>query len=407
LAEILLTAYLLAALPGAAFGVYLLVLSVAALFYRPAPGPGGEPANRLLVLIPAHNESALVARCVRSLLRQTYPQDLYEVMVIADNCTDDTAAIAARAGAKVLRRTEPDARGKGQALRWAMDRVLDTEPVADAVVVVDADSVADRDFLTILARPLTAGALAVQGEHLLEDVDAPGTALRVAAVLLVNRVRPAGRAALGLPVAGLAGNGMLLTRGLLLARPWNAFTSAEDLEYSIDLHKAGVNVTFARGAVLHSPPAANAHAAAQQQLRWEGGKAYLARTQLPSLVGAAIRQRRPMLLNFAFELAMPPLGFLTAAILGGGTIGVGLVLLAQLPAWVLLPWALALLLIVSSVLIGLKAGQAPRSNYLALTRAPLFVVTKPLRARQVLSFRGDTWIRTERAAASEVQSGEP
>jgi cellulose synthase/poly-beta-1,6-N-acetylglucosamine synthase-like glycosyltransferase len=335
---------------------------------------------------------------------QTYPHHLYKIVVIADNCTDDTAAIAARAGATVLSRNEPDARGKGQALRWAMDHILGAED-ADAVVVVDADSVADRDFLTILVRPLAAGALAVQGESLLEDDHAPGTALRVAAFLLVNRVRPAGRAALGLPATHLAGNGMLLARELLVARPWTAFTSAEDLEYSIELHKAGVRIAFARGAVLRSPAAPNADAAAEQQLRWEGGKAHLARTQLPSLVDAAIRQRRPMLLGMAFELAMPPLGFLTAAVLGGGIVAAALVLSAQIPAWTVLPWALASVTILCAVLIGLKAGKATRSEYLALARAPLFVLTKPLRVRQVLSFRGNTWTRTERSATSEVGRG--
>lgn len=401
---ILPAAYVVAGLTGAAFGVYLLVLSLASLFHREAPAPGGEPTSRLLVLIPAHNESAVVGRCVRSLLSQTYPDHLYEIVVIADNCTDDTAELAVKRGARVLIRNAPDARGKGQALRWAMDQLLEAEPDADAIVVVDADSVADRDFLTILARPLTAGALAVQGESLLEDGGGPGTALRVPAFLLVNRVRPTGRAALGLPATHLAGNGMLLARELLAARPWTAFSSAEDLEYSIDLHKASVRIEFARGAVLHSPAAPSAQAAAQQQLRWEGGKAHLARTQLPSLVGAAIRQRRPMLLGMAFELAMPPLGFLTAGLLVGAMIGAGLVLLGELPAFTLSPWALALLTIVSAVLVGLKAGHATRSDYVALMRAPLLVLTKPLRARQVMSFRGDTWTRTERGATSELRS---
>ena len=405
-------AFLFAGLTGVAASVYLLVLSLASLFYRNPPAPGEEPTSNLIVLIPAHNESAVVARCARSLLNQTYPRHLYEMVVIADNCTDDTAAIAVRAGATVLNRNEPDARGKGQALHWALNQLFeperDAEPEqdADAVVVVDADSVADRDFLTILARPLRDGALAVQGESLLEGNDAPGSALRVAAFLLVNRVRPTGRAALGLPATHLAGNGMLLTRELIASRPWTAFSSTEDLEYSISLHKAAVRIAFASGAVLRSPAAPNAEAAAQQELRWEGGKAHLARTQLASLVVAAIRQRRPLLLGMAFELAMPPLGFLVAGLLSGAMIGVGLVLLGELPAWTLSPWVLALLMIVSAVMLGLKAGHATRSDYLALRRAPLFVLTKLARTRRVMSFRGDTWIRTERGATSEIQ-GDP
>jgi cellulose synthase/poly-beta-1,6-N-acetylglucosamine synthase-like glycosyltransferase len=357
------------------------------------------PTARLVVLIPAHNEAMLIARCARSLRSQTYPPDRYEVVVVADNCSDDTAAIAAAAGADVVMiRDEPDARGKGRALRWAMDRLLTGKTPADAVVVVDADSVADPDFLATLVAPFQAGAQAVQGESLLYGDGSPGTALRVVAFLLVNRVRPAGRCVLGLPATHLAGNGMLLSRELLLAKPWGAFSSAEDLEYSVDLQMDRVRIAFAGGAVLRSPTAPNARAAAQQQLRWEGGKAHLARTRIPQLFMAGVRQRHLALLGVAFDLAVPPLGFL-AAIVAGGVMASGLLWLAGiLPILALTPWLLAGIATALYVLVGMRAAGASRADYRALLRAPWFVVTKPLRARRVLSFRGDTWVRTERGS---------
>jgi len=93
-------------------------------------------------------------------------------------------------------------------------------------------------------------------------------------------------------MTNLAGNGMLLANELLRARPWEAFTSAEDLEYSLELNMASIRIAFAGGAVLLSPPAPNPQAAAQQQLRWEGGKALLARTWIPRLIMAALRDRQ-------------------------------------------------------------------------------------------------------------------
>jgi cellulose synthase/poly-beta-1,6-N-acetylglucosamine synthase-like glycosyltransferase len=92
---------------------------------------------------------------VRSLRDQSYPSDLYQIAVIADNCTDDTAVIARKAGADdVLTRHAPDARGKGQALRWALDQVLTWSPVVEAIVVVDADALAERDLIKSLVRKL-------------------------------------------------------------------------------------------------------------------------------------------------------------------------------------------------------------------------------------------------------------
>src|SRR5260221_11108839 len=150
-------------------------------------------------------------------------------------------------------RNEPDSRGKGQALRWAMDKVLAGDASLDAIAVVDADSVAERGLLAGLTVHLEGGAEAIQGEYLVlpEDRSARGE-LRAAAILLFHRVRFGGRAALGLPCT-LVGNGMLFSRSLLERYPWNAFSGAEDLEYSIDLRLAGVRPVFAGSALLRGP----------------------------------------------------------------------------------------------------------------------------------------------------------
>jgi cellulose synthase/poly-beta-1,6-N-acetylglucosamine synthase-like glycosyltransferase len=321
---------------------------------------------------------------------------------VADNCTDATAAAASGAGAQVVMvRDVPESRGKGRALRWAMDRLLADESAADAIVVVDADTVAEPEFLARMAVPFEAGARAVQGESLLYADDSRG-ALRAAAFLLINRVRPMGRAVLGLPATHLAGNGMLIGRDVLLAKPWEAFTTTEDVEYSIALQSEGVKIAFAGGAVLMSPVAPNPKAAAQQQLRWEGGKVYLARTQLPRLLAKALHERRPSMLGVAFNLAVPPLGLLAVAAIGGSILSAGLAALGVVPVWCLAPWLAALGSIPFMVLIGLKAGHAPRASYLALLRAPLFLLTKPVRMFHVLKFRSDTWVPTDRGTVAEV-----
>jgi 1,2-diacylglycerol 3-beta-glucosyltransferase len=400
----LAVAVAVAALGGvfAAFALYQVLLAVAAFLYR---GHGGadEPWARIAVLVPAHDEAALIQRCIRSLRGQTYPSELYDLVVIADNCTDDTAALARVAGAKVLVRDEPELRGKGHALRWALERVLAGTPRPDAVAVVDADSVAARDFLSTLAEPLHRGAAAVQGESLIAEDGSPAAAFRAAAFLLVNRVRPAGRAVLGLP-CDLSGNGMLFRRELLQAHGWTAFSSTEDVEYTITLRLAGIGPTFAGGAILHSPAAPDAKAAEQQQLRWEGGKLHVARTRIPQIAAMAVRSRRPSLLDAAVELAVPPLGLLVA----GTALGIAMAALVawttSVAWWALVPWLVALVSIPIYVLVGLRAARAPASAYRALARAPLFVLAKLFRAHRLLTFRSDTWVRTERAR--DGQGGE-
>lgn len=381
----------------ALFAAYQLTLAVAAFFYRPADRDPARAASppKLLVLIPAHDEAALIERCVRSLDEQTYPRDLYRVVVVADNCTDDTAARAAAAGAAVLVRDEPEHPGKGQALRWATDRLLAADDAPDAVAVVDADSTAVPGFLASLAGPMTDGAQAAQGESILVPDASTASQLRAAAFFLVNRVRPAGRAMLGLPCS-LAGNGMLLTRELLEVHPWGAFTATEDVEYAAQLRLAGIGVRFAGGAVVLSATAPNPAAAAQQQLRWERGKLTVARRYVPKLLAGAFRRRAPGLLDSAFELCVPPLGTLTALAASGAAATAVLVALGVAPGWSLTPWLVALAAIPLYVLVGLRAARAPAWAYRSLVRAPWLVLSKATTLPAVLRSRDDRWVRTQR-----------
>jgi 1,2-diacylglycerol 3-beta-glucosyltransferase len=380
------------------YALYLVVLVVAALFHRDRPEAAGRPGeahSRIVALIPAHDEETLIARTVASLEAQSYPRELFDVVVIADNCTDGTAEAAAVAGARVLVRNEPDLRGKGQALRWAIERILAEPTPPDAVVIVDADSVADPELLARLVERLEGGAEAIQGESLLSNEGSPDAPLRAAAFLLINRARPTGRFVLHLPAA-LAGNGMLFSRRVLVEHPWSAFTSAEDVEYGLRLRIAGVDPVFARGAIVRSSAAPHSGAAEQQQLRWEGGKLHLARTYVPRLVAAAVRERRPSLLDAALEVSVPPVGFVAAGAGVATVTGAGLVWLDGLAVWALWPALLALVSLPVYVFVGLVAAKAPSWAYLSLARAPLLVGRKALTVSRLLRFRADTWVRTER-----------
>jgi 1,2-diacylglycerol 3-beta-glucosyltransferase len=387
-----------AILPSLA-ALYLLVLAIAS-FRRPASIPLPRPSSRLVVLVPAHDEAELLPRCLASLQAQSYPSELVRIVVIADNCSDDTASVAGRCGATVMVRDEPALRGKGQALRWAMDQVLAEREPPDAVVLVDADSVAEPELLTQLEGAMARGAEAVQGDYQGLGDGSRSSSLRQAAFLLFHRTRFGGRAALGLPCA-LTGNGMLLRRVLLERVPWNAYSAAEDLEYTVDLRLAGVRPAFARHAQIAGPVAGTGHAAATQRMRWEGGRLHIARSRLPILLDAMIRQRRWSLLDAAVDLAVPPLGMLVLLAVLGTALSLSLGLVSLISPWAAAGWIATLVLLAAYVTTGLRAARAPAWAYRALLTAPGFLMAKlGTYLRMTGGLGADRWERTERPSES-------
>lgn len=382
----------------AGFSLYLLTLALAYAVCRYHTPPRLDaPRKRLAVLVPAHDEERLIGRCVGSLLAQSYPHELYRVIVIADNCVDQTAALATEAGAEVMVRDEPNARGKGQALRWAMDRVLAPPDPPDAVVVVDGDSIADRNLLSALELELTAGHAVVQADYtVLTEPGSPRTELIAAGFLLFHRVRFSGRAAIGM-AASLAGNGMLFSAAMLEKHPWDAFTGVEDLEYSIRLRLAGIRPRFAAAALVSGPAPATSAGAVRQRLRWEGGRFNVVRTRLWELIRAAVIKRDASLADAALDLATPPLGLLCMGAGAGACLATMAVLAHIAPLWALAPWVIAVVATPMYVVIGLRSAGAPPSTFRAMLSAPIFLGWKFVTYLRLLrGFDILQWDRTDR-----------
>lgn len=383
--------------------LYLVVLAVAALLHRRAEPAPGRGQSRIVVLVPAHDEEALISGCLTSLRSQDYPAGRLRLVVIADNCSDGTAEAARRAGAEVLVRDDPDLRGKGRALRWAMDQLLSEVEPADAIAVVDADLVADPSMLRALEAVLAGGAEAAQADYLVLDGSGVGTPLRQAAFLLFHRTRFTGRAALGLPCS-LVGNGMMFRRSLLERLPWSAFTGAEDLEYSTDLRIAGVRPRFAAAARVAGPAPGFGRAAATQRMRWEGSRFHVVRTRLPRLLWTGLRRRDVSLAEAALDLAIPPLGLLTMLALLGDAVSVAATVSGLVRPWAGATWWAASLLLTAYVLVGLRAARAPGAAYRALLLTPRFLVAKMgTYLRMTRGLGADRWERTERPAEASLR----
>lgn len=383
----------LLAVPVVLASGYLALLALLAGRLR-APAPGREA--RFDVVVPAHDEEAGIADTVKSLLALDYPRERYRVVVVADNCTDRTAEAATAAGARVLTRVDAQRRGKGYALAHAFE-TLGAEAVADAFVVVDADTLVSPNLLGAFAARLAAGAQALQAEYGVRNPAASWrTRLAHLAFTLFHDVRSSARERLRLS-CGLRGNGMGFTRALLAQVPHDAFSVVEDLEYGIRLGLAGHRVHYVAEARVVGEMAASEEASRSQRERWEGGRLQIARRFAGPLLARALRQRSAVLLDLALDVLVPPLSYVVLAAVGGlCASGAGLAF--GLRTWLASGlFAVAVLGLVVYVARGLVSSGLGWQGVADLLRAPFFVAWKvALLLRRGGAARRGEWVRTKR-----------
>ena len=368
-------------------------LGALALLSGDLPPPPPDRAVRCDVLVPAHDEESGIAATVQSLKQLDYPTDRFRVVVIADNCSDRTAERARAAGAIVWERFDDGRRGKGYALELGFARSR-AEGSADAVVVVDADTVVTPNLLSAFAARVRAGAEAVQAHYGVRNPDASWrTRLMAVALALFHRVRSRARERLSLS-CGLRGNGMAFTHALLRRVPHRAFSEVEDLEYGIQLGEAGVRVEYADEAeVLGEMPSTGAPAKSQRR-RWELGRRAIARSHLARLLWRGLRGDA-VCLDLALDLVVPPLGTLAISLFLAGVGAVALGSFEQrVPA---ASWAIAVgaLCFAAYVVRGWQLSRSGTRGLVALLAAPAYVVWK-LAVKLRPSTRRGEWIRTAR-----------
>lgn len=374
--------------------LFLLTLCSGSLLVPPAT----VPRLKFLFIVPAHNESAVIERTVRSLRAVDYPETLRRIVVIADNCSDDTAALARAAGAEVRERFSDSERGKGFALGFGYRGALD-EGWADAVVVIDADTEVTPNLLQAFAARIESGAQALQAySGALNPHVNWRTRLVTIAMTLMHRVRSRGREHLGLS-CGVRGNGMCFVLPLLARVPHNAYSIVEDLEYSVQLGYAGVRIVCVDEAEVLAEMVSTNTAAESQRRRWENGRADFRRSHGWPLLKAAIQRRDPVLLELALDVYTPPQASVVLALLALLALAGGLWALGVATVWALLPPVLAMAFLVAHILRGVALSGLGLQGWLDLAFAPGYVLWKLL-----LKLRGNPakegWVRTTREGKS-------
>jgi cellulose synthase/poly-beta-1,6-N-acetylglucosamine synthase-like glycosyltransferase len=354
----------------------------------------GPHEGRTVIIVPAHNEAAILERSLTALIMAA--GDDFEILVVADNCNDDTAEIARRLSVDVVERHDSTRRGKGHALAYARERMRTNPP--RAVIILDADCRTEKKSLTSLASASQQLQTPVQAVYLLEPTPSSGSLVQLScfAFVIKNLVRQRGLQRLARRVH-LTGTGMSL--------PWELFNTAdlatssivEDMKLGIEMSRRGADPRLIEESIVWSAHAEESHTIGQRS-RWEGGFLALARATAPGLIAEAIRTLSPRSLLAALDLLVPPLALLTILNVAALLLLVVLAVIGAtswLPAGVLggISVTAAVVLMFAWVLEG-RAFLTPA----AMVRLPLYVLWKiPMYLRIVRSGAPKVWQRTERA----------
>ncbi|MCF7999459.1 MAG: glycosyltransferase [Methylovulum sp.] len=346
----------------------------------------------LAVLIPAHNEASVIADTLAALLPQLSAGD--RIVVIADNCTDNTAEIAVAKGVEVIMRMDDERHGKSYALDFGVRHISYNPP--EVAIIIDADCKAHNGSLDTLSRMAFQLKQSVQALDLMTSPPDAGLKSQISefAWLVKNHVRPLGYQQLGFPCQ-LMGTGM--------AFPWQALSEAklasghivEDLKLGLDLACAGTFTFFCPEALVTSVFPSNEQTITAQRTRWEHGHLLVILSELPRVLKAAIQQRSIGLLVLALDLCVPPLALLSLLII--------VLLLISLSYYAVSASSLALVIaFTESVMFGiaillswLKYGRQVIS-FSNLARIPAYILWKIPLYLKFLVNKQVSWVKTKR-----------
>ena len=372
------------------------VVEVAAgCFFNSPPSKLFTPSDpRIAVLIPAHDESIGIIPTIEDIRTQLRPGD--RIVVVADNCSDDTAAIAASLDAEVTIRNDPTRIGKGYALGWGIDH-LSADPPA-IVVVVDADCRLTAGTIVRLAEVCAQTQRPVQSLYLMTAPEGSAINHQVAefAWRVKNWVRPLGLCAMALPCQ-LMGTGMAFPWHVIRAADLSSGFIVEDLKLGLELAAAGHPPLFCPSAVVRSTFPTSTHGTKTQRQRWEQGHIGLILTKSPSLLFSALKARSKDLLALTFDLIVPPVTLL-ALLLTAMVFLAAIATLTNESLYPLLISLVSLLLLVASIISSwFLYGRdiLPPRSFVLIGRYCLGKLK--LYRTVLLGFRNSRWIRTDRS----------
>ena len=275
-----------------------------------------EKDHKFMAVIPAHNEEAVIKNLVESLTAQNYPKELYDIYVIADNCTDATAEIAKEAGAIVLKRFDEQNKTKGHALNWFIKQKIEENADYDALCVFDADNIVDKNFLKNMNKKLCQGEEVVQGYR---DIKNPTDSWIAGGYAIfywmMHRFYHLARYNLGLSPL-LNGTGFMVKFDLLKPNGWQTITLTEDIEFSLINIAQGRKLGWAVDAIVYDEQPVTFKASWSQRSRWTVGHLQCMKEYTLKLINGVKEYKTLMNFDGALYLFGIPMMLLTFLLLG-------------------------------------------------------------------------------------------
>ncbi len=253
------------------YWVYQLIISLCSLIKVKDKPLVEDKEHRFMMIIPAHNEEKVIRELVESLQNLDYNKNLYDIYVIADNCTDNTAQIAKEAGAIVYERFDEKHKTKGFALQWFLQQKIDEDAPYDAFCIFDADNIVDKNFLNAMNKKLNQGEDVVQGYR---DIKNPSDSWVSAGYAIfywtMNRFYHLARYNLGLSPL-INGTGFMVKFDVVKPEGWKTKTLTEDIEFSLKRIIAGKKLGWATDAIVYDEQPIGFKQSWSQRSRWTVG----------------------------------------------------------------------------------------------------------------------------------------
>lgn len=273
--------------------------------------------HRFMAIIPAHNEEAVVGNLIDSLKKQNYDKDLYDIYVIADNCTDNTAKIAREAGAIVYERFDETKKTKGYALDWFLKQKIAENAPYDAFFVFDADNIVDPNFIKNMNRKLCQGEDVVQGYR---DIKNPTDNWITAGYAIfywtMHRFYHLARYNVGLSPL-LNGTGFMVRFDVVKPDGWNTKTLTEDIEFSLKRIIKGKKLGWATDAIVYDEQPVSFKQSWSQRSRWTVGHIQCIKEYTKKLAVSAKENKTMMNFDgFLYIVGSIPMFVITLVLLG-------------------------------------------------------------------------------------------
>lgn len=298
------------------FWVYQLSITIGSLINFKEKPLIENKNHKFMAIIPAHNEEAVIENLVNSLKNQKYPKDLYDIFVIADNCTDNTAQIAKEAGAIVYQRFDSMNKTKGAALNWFLSQKIEENASYDAFCVFDADNIVDENFIKNMNRKLCQGETVVQGYR---DIKNPSDSWISAGYAIfywtMNRFYHFARYNIGLSPL-INGTGFMVRFDQIKPDGWNTVTLTEDIEFSLKQIIKGKKLGWAKDAIVYDEQPVGFKQSWSQRSRWTVGHIQCMKEYTKKLANAV--KEHKTLMNFdglLYIVGSVPMFILTIALL--------------------------------------------------------------------------------------------